>query len=136
MCCCAAPNVNGEPGYSWDGKHIGTHPVNPPDLQERDALLFDMPGRCGGMDSHSHHYRVVRGSGGVCLLARHGGGGVRIRLSLPRGLAWLDLTERQRGDRYWILNALYHAYADGLYKGRTEESDRWRACMRDPRDVW
>lgn len=24
MCCCAKPNVNGEPGYSWDGKSVST----------------------------------------------------------------------------------------------------------------
>jgi len=24
MCCCAKPNVNGEPGYSWDGKNVST----------------------------------------------------------------------------------------------------------------
>ena len=65
MCCCAKPNVNGEPGYSWDGKSISTRPVDPPMLEDGDVLLFDEPGRCGGMDSHCHHYRLVKSHGSL-----------------------------------------------------------------------
>lgn len=72
MCCCAKPNVNGELGYSWDGKNVSTRPVAAPTITDRDTLLFDEPGRCGGMDSHCHHYRLVKDIG-ISLLVRHGG---------------------------------------------------------------
>jgi hypothetical protein len=90
MCCCASPNVNGQPGYSWDGKSVSTQPVNPPALQERDILLFDEPGRCGGMDSHCHHYRVVKDGPWISLL-RHGGGDERMHLSLPNSKRGFDV---------------------------------------------
>jgi hypothetical protein len=94
MCMCAEPNINGQPGYSWDGKHIGTREVDPPELADGDVLLCDEPGRCGGLDSHCHHYRVVQHYGSVELLVRHGGGQERIRLSNARGIA-MHLWDRQ-----------------------------------------
>lgn len=58
MCCCGCPVVNGEPGYKWNPKDTPTvRPVDPPLLNDDDQLLRDEPGRCGGLDSHSHHYR-------------------------------------------------------------------------------
>lgn len=109
MCCCAIPNVNGEPGYSWDGKNVSTRPVDPPTLTDRDVLLFDEPGRCGGMDSHSHHYRLVSDIG-LHLLVKHGGGQERIRVSLPRGFSF---EGPDSNTRYWMLNAIFHASSDG-----------------------
>src|ERR1035437_10739478 len=100
MCCCAKPNINGEPGYSGDGQTINTRQVDPPALSDGDVLLFDEPGRCGGMDSHCHHYRLVKGCG-TELLVRHGGGDDRMRVSLPRGFS-LDTVDSNT--RYWILN--------------------------------
>lgn len=129
MCCCAKPNLNGEPGYSWDGKNVSTRPVNPPALADRDVLLFDEPGRCGGMDSHCHHYRLVKNSGHE-LLVRHGGGDERIRVSLPRGFT---LEAMDSNTRYWILNAMYHAYSDGRSDGTLSESLRWRKAHNDGR---
>jgi hypothetical protein len=47
-------------------------------LSEGDELIYDLPGRCGGMDSHCHHLRLVKAQfGGYALLMRHGGGDER-----------------------------------------------------------
>lgn len=129
MCCCAKPNINGEPGYSWDGKTIMTRQPNPPDLGDRDTLLFDEPGRCGGMDSHCHHYRLVKNSG-TSLLVRHGGGDERFRVSLPCGFSFESMDSNAR---YWILNAIYHASHDGRRVGAEKESSRWRKAVAEKR---
>jgi len=133
MCCCGTPNINGQFGYSWDGKNQSTHPINPPELLDGESLIFDEPGRCGGLDSHSHHYRVIARSMGLLVLAvRHGAGDDRVRLScartLLRPLAALDSTSR-----YWMLNAIYHAHADARRDARDEESARWRSAAVDKR---
>lgn len=131
MCCCARPNINGEPGYSWDGKTIGTRDPAPPALTDNDVLLFDEPGRCGGMDSHCHHYRLVRHIG-YDLLVRHGGGDERFRISLPRN--FFDALEAMDSNtRYWILNAIFHAYHDGTMAGLTEGAGRYRAAFAEGR---
>lgn len=133
MCCCAEPNVNGEPGYSWDGKAVGVRPVDPPALADGDELLFDEPGRCGGMDSHCHHYRLVKNYG-FALLVRHGGGDERVRLSLPRGTG-LDGPEwRMSSDtRYWMLNAMYHAHSEGRRSGRDATARTYADAFVDGR---
>lgn len=132
MCCCEKPTINGQPGYSWDGKTRYTRPVNPPDLEEGDELLFDEAGRCGGVDSHSHHLRVVRNRGGFCLLVRHGGGDERIGLGSTRmaidGLATLDSNAR-----YWLLLRLYHVQADAARHAREASDAGWRKAAAEKR---
>jgi hypothetical protein len=113
MCSCLQPNVNGTPGYSWDGKNVFTRPVDPPQLNDGDVLLFDEPGRCGGMDSHCHHYRLVKYAGSTQLLVRHGGGTERLHVSLPRGFSFNCVDSNTR---YWLLNAIYHAANDARRK--------------------
>ena len=130
MCCCSEPNENGQPGYSWDGKIVSTRPVNPPMLNDGDMLLFDEPGRCGGMDSHCHHYRLVKSAGGTMLLVQHGGGTERLRVSLPRGFS-LDCMDSNT--RYWILNAIYHASSDARRDSRDETSLEYRKAFVDGR---
>lgn len=137
MCCCDKPNVNGTPGYSWDGRAVGTYPVSPPALRERDELLMDEPGRCGGLDSHSHHYRLVSACG-LQLLVRHGGGDERVYISLPNGRngsgGALDALLALDSDaRYWFLNALYHAHADGRQDGAERASRAHREAFADGR---
>ncbi len=127
MCCCAKPNVNGQPGYSWDGKIEGIRPIDAPVLAENDVLLFDEPGRCGGLDSHCHHYRVVKG---MTLLVQHGGGCERVRLSLPRGFSF-DAVDSNT--RYWLLNALYHAHASGKRDGHNNASQEYRTAFAEGR---
>jgi hypothetical protein len=129
MCCCAKPNINGEPGYSWDGKTTGVYPVMPPDLKDGDVLLFDEPGRCGGTDSHSFHYRLVKNCG-LRLLVRHGGGDERFYLSLHE-TAGLEALDSNR--RYWLLNAIYHAHARGQRSGAEEERAHWTNAAAERR---
>ncbi len=130
MCCCAKPNINGEAGYSWDGKNIGTREPDPPSLQDGDVLLFDEPGRCGGMDSHCHHYRLVKLGGFVMLLVRHGGGEERIDVSFPRGFS---IGAMDSNTRYWILNAIYHASSKGRRFGSGATEREYRQAFAEGR---
>ena len=122
MCCCEKPTINGEPGCKMTYESSpSVYTPNPPALLEGDDLLFDEPGRCGGLDSHSHHFRLVRhGCGSVTLLVRHGGGDERIRLfphrDLPKILAGLDSTAR-----YWMLATIHSAHSDGSSDARERE---------------
>lgn len=134
MCCCKTANVNGTPGYSWDGKTFSTRPVDPPDPNGAN-ILFDEPGRCGGQDSHSYHYRIVGAASGACfptLLVKHGGGEETIRLSngkqVFRALEMLDSN-----GRYWLLNALYHAQSDARQAGREAIDSLWRRAAAEKR---
>lgn len=63
-------------------------------------------------------------------MVRHGGGGARVRLSLPRGF---DPAAIPDPARYWLLNALYHAYAEGIRTGRDMEGGRWRTAAAERR---
>jgi len=134
MCMCGKPVKNGEPGYSWDGKGTHVRKVNPPDLKEGEKLLHDEPGRCGGLDSHSFHYRVVKIREGrhadLAVLVRHGSGDERFDLDLTveAALAALDST-----GRYWMLNALYHAGEYAAQKASERESARWRQAAAEKR---
>lgn len=134
MCCCGQPVINGELGYRWQPTdRPSVRPVNPPATD--DNVLFDEPGRCGGQDSHCHHYRVVGASEGASfprLLVRHGGGDEEIHLSngkaVRQALAALDSN-----GRYWMLNALYHAYADAKRSAQESEAARWRQAAAEKR---
>lgn len=133
MCCCGKPIINGQPGYRWqpnDTPHV--REVNPPDLGEHDQLLYDEPGRCGGLDAHCHHYRIVTNFSSLFLLVRHGGGDERVRLSgtptFRDTLAALDSTAR-----YWMLHVIFHAHSDGTHKGHNTEAQRWRIAAAEKR---
>ena len=132
MCCCGKPTINGEQGYRWNepAGPTSVYPVNPPDLGEHDTLVWDEPGRCGGLDSHSHHYRVVKSLASVYLLVRHGGGDERVYLSptIMRPLSLVDSTAR-----YWILNTIYHAQANAARDARDKESFKWRMAIAEKR---
>lgn len=132
MCCCNTPNVNGELGYKWQPNDAPSiRRPDPPTTTDCDTLLYDEPGRCGGVDSHCHHYRLI---GGACtwLLYKHGGGEGSIRLSnslaLRPVLAGLDSNAR-----YWLFNAIYHAYADGQANGAGRADERWRQAAAEKR---
>ena len=134
MCMCGKAVKNGEPGYSWDGKGSGVKPVNPPDLAETDKLLFDEPGRCGGMDSHSHHYRVVLAQwGGLALLVRHGGGDERIELGGHKDGMVSALTALDSNQRYWILSRMYNAQHYAAMAATDREGARWRQAAAEKR---
>src|ERR1043166_5298780 len=83
MCMCGKPTINGQEGYSWDGKTVGIRQPDPPPL-DGDELLYDEPGRCvAGLDSHCHHLRLTKNGPCFYLLVRHGAGNERIRLHTP-----------------------------------------------------
>lgn len=134
MCCCGQPTKNGELGFRWNNPNAApsVRPVNPPALIDGDTLLFDEPGRCGGIDSHCHHYRVVRHGGTVWLLVRHGGGDQRIRMS--NGSKFVEGIANVDSDiRYWLLNAMYHAQHDAMYLARQDERQKWQMAAVDKR---
>lgn len=133
MCCCEQPTINGQPGYKWQPTdNPSIRPPQPPTIQNEDVLLFDEPGRCGGIDSHSHHYRVVQEYGTLFLLVRHGGGDERIRLSLYKKQpeVFIHLSSNAR---YWLLNAIYHAYSDGKRRGDEAATSEWRTAAIEKR---
>lgn len=132
MCCCGQPNVNGTSGaYSWDGHSFSTRPVNPPDLGETDKLLYDEPGRCGGIDSHSHHFRLVRSGSYRCLLVRHGGGDERMALGCASGQINLDALDSD--GRYWLFHTLYAARRDAAEWARETTTAHWRKAAAEKR---
>jgi hypothetical protein len=133
MCCCDKPTVNGELGYKWQPNDVPmVRRPHAPGLQEGQSLLHDEPGRCGGLDSHCHHYRVVKWYSGIYLLVRHGGGDECFRLCTTKSL--LDaLTALDSTGRYWLLNALYHAYSDGKKAGIDKTDNYWRTAAADGR---
>jgi hypothetical protein len=134
MCCCDKPTVNGELGYKWNQPNAapGRYPVNPPPLEEGDTLLFDEPGRCGGLDSHCHHFRVVKHSSSLYLLVRHGGGDERMRLYCHKGLADM-LGSMDSTTRYWILASIHSADHDARREARETESYSWRKAAAEGR---
>lgn len=138
MCRCGKPTINGQPGYCWNGRNPGdgnpanVYPVNPPALAEGDTLIHDEPGRCGGIDSHSYHFRVVQAycGGGRYLLVRHGGGDARIRLRHD-ALKCVDAMDSTT--RYWMLQAIYHLHSDAARDARDAERSRWAGAAAQKR---
>lgn len=136
MCACNQPTINGEPGYSWDGKTVGIRQPNPPALADGDQLLYDCPGRCGGLDGHSHHFRLVKAQyGGTCLLVSHGGGDERIPLGCVADVAaqhgvWQTLGDNQR---YWMLYSIYSAHQSAARASREAERAVWTRAAAEKR---
>lgn len=133
MCMCGKPTINGQFGYVWNGQQsAGTYPVNPPALAEGDVIIYDEPGRCGGMDSHSHHILVVRARIGYDMLIRHGGGDERIDLS--GGKMWVDALEALDSNaRYWLLLAMYHSQYYAAKNARELTNRDWRKAAAEKR---
>lgn len=131
MCCCGKPTINGQDGYKWNKPDGPTsiYPVNPPMLEENDRLLADEPGRCGGSDSHHLHLRLVKNCG-LALLAKHGGGEERFRLSGPIADTLLGLDSNAR---YWLLAAMYQAHLDGEHQARSATASTWRKAAAEKR---
>lgn len=134
MCCCGKPNKNGEPGYSWDGKSFSTRQVDPPDMEESDTLLHDEPGRCGGLDSHCHHLRLVRRRyDGLTLLVRHGGGDECLTLRDYNATLEKTLAAMDSDSRYWALLAILRTAKERSLLARSEESLCWRTAIAEGR---
>lgn len=134
MCCCGRPTINGEPGaYSWDGKTRGTRPPNPPDLREGDELLYDEPGRCGGIDAHSHHFRLVKGRYGYALLVRHGGGDDSFDLGITAKLCLGSLASLDSNARYWLMHTIYSTWRDATGLAASRSNAEWRIAAAENR---
>jgi len=132
MCCCDKPNVNGELGYKWQpNDRPSVRRPDPPILTGHDTLLHDEPGRCGGQDSHCHHYRVIGGTW-LALLYKNGGGEGRIRLSNSKAMRPI-LDALDSNGRYWLLNSIYHAYDDGKMNGAGRMDEEWRRAAVEKR---
>lgn len=130
MCCCKEPNVNGEPGYSWDGRTFVTRQPDPPTIYDEDELLTDDPGRCGGCDSHAYHFRVVRRDGDVLLLVKHGAGEEAIRLGGWR-VGTRYLVEMDADDRYWLLQLLYNVQSEQKRDAIAVNDAKWRRAAAE-----
>lgn len=131
MCMCEKPTINGEPGYSWDGKSVSVRQPAPPQLQEGDALIYDLPGRCGhGCDSHCHHFRVVKNHT-YALLVCHGGGEERIELGSRHGVKVLESLDDE--GRYWFLQMLYHVQAHASRVAAGKVGQRWLKAAAEKR---
>lgn len=143
MCCCQKPTLNGQPGYSWDGKAAGTRKPYPPEVPEGWTILYDEPGRCGPtvggavvrIDHHCHHYRVVRDDiGSTHVLVQHGGGREEIgdtynAAKLARLLAVLPDSDA----RFYALMAWDGVISNAKSAARESEAHRWRAAIADGR---
>lgn len=133
MCCCGQPVINGQPGFKWQpGDHPSVYPAMPPELVESDVLIADEPGRCGGIDCHSHHYRLVAYGSCWSLLVRHGGGDERIRLSRTE---WLKqaIAASDSNARYWLFHTIYSAYRNGVETGGEVIAAKWRKAAAEKR---
>jgi hypothetical protein len=135
MCCCGKPTINGELGYRWNNPNgpAGVHPINAPLVKDDETILYDEPGRCGGTDSHSHHYRIIKPRfGPSTLLVRHGGGDERYSLgygdTMVKSLESMDSTAR-----YWMLDALYHVVREAMTEARDKEAAKWRTAAANGR---
>lgn len=133
MCCCGKPVINGQPGYSWDGKGFSVRQVDPPDLKDGEELLYDGPGRCGGIDSHCHHFRVTRQGPFYYLLVRHGGGDERIRLCGSRDATVKAILALADNDCYWMLQLVYSTAHHESHCAVEEGNQKWRRAAAEKR---
>lgn len=133
MCCCGQPIINGQMGYKWQPNDTPSiRKPYPPATQEDEIVLFDEPGRCGGMDAHSHHYQVIKWLSSYHLVVQHGGGRESFRLSTTKHFLSM-LESLDTNTRYWLLHALYHAYSDGEKRGQENTSSYWRSAAAEKR---
>jgi hypothetical protein len=132
MCCCGTPTINGQSGYRWQPNDApSVRPVNAPALIDGETLIRDEPGRCGGMDSHCHHYRLVSsGHGRYTIIVRHGGGDERIPIHYPE----MDAISRMDSTScYWIMRAIQGAHSAGKSEAKQETNMKWRQAAAESR---
>jgi hypothetical protein len=133
MCACGKPTINGVDEYSWDGESRFIRNVDPPALNEDDMLIFDLPGRCGAIDAHSHHFRVVIQRKAVVLLVRHGGGDERIPMPDYAGVVIDSLGSMSESNQYWFVYSIYSAVRHESRGVEIELNAKWRQAFVDKR---
>lgn len=142
MCCCEKPNVNGQPGYKWQPEDTPrVRHVDPPVLDEGDTLIYDEPGRCGGLDWHYQHFRVVkpRFDSRYWVYVRNGCGDTRFplptkgdaRRSIGDIVSILETINSN--SRFLILDALYTAHEEGGRKATDAANQKWRKAAAEKR---
>ena len=132
MCCCNKPSINGKNEYSWDGKSSSIRKPYFAELEDGDELIRDLPGRCGGIDSHSHDLRIVRRKiMGLYLLVHHGGGTERIPLHAYGCEAFIEAMSDN--DCYWMMRTLHGVQSDAARLARDKESYKWRQAAAEKR---
>ncbi len=133
MCCCGKSTINGQPdAYSWDGKVFFTRQLDPPELTEEQALIYDGPGRCGATDSHSFHYRLVKSYSVYELLVQHGGGRESIRLSWSEVMINL-FNSLDENSKYWLLNSIYHTVHREVQQAKVTTRNEWSNAFVEKR---
>lgn len=134
MCCCNKPNVNGTVGaYSWDGKSYSTRQPSPPELLEGEELLCDEPGRCGGLDCHSHHFRLVRSHHDYLVVVRHGGGDERVSLGTLGRLLCPSFNMLDSNGRYWLMHTIYSTHGDAHRASAERTAYIWQKAVVEKR---
>lgn len=144
MCMCihvgGKPNINGQHGYCWNNANaVGIHPINPPELRDGETLIFDEPGRCGGVDAHSHHFRLVfeaYGNGSAALLVRNGGGEERFPIAkwMPALQPLIDsMRQMDTHGRYWAIHLLYSIHRKATDEAMSAERSKWIKAAREKR---
>jgi hypothetical protein len=134
MCYCDKPTVNGEPGTRMTFESApGIYQPNPPDFTANETLVYDEPGRCGGIDSHSHHYRLCETRGRYYLRVRHGGGDDAVPLSLYGNGLKEAIAALDSNARYWLFNTIYSAHREAEKRGAELEDYRWRLAAAQKR---
>ena len=133
MCCCEKPNVNGQAGYKWNfDDNARIRPVDPPDADGAE-IIFDEPGRCGGIDSHSYHFRLIKEHGAISLLVRHGAGDEKIEY-ISNSRAFVSALNNLDSDgRYWVMLAMFHAQKDAARNAKAIESVNWSRAAAEKR---
>lgn len=131
MCCCGKAVINGEEGYSWDGKTFSIRKPWYPELQEGDDLIRDLPGRCGGVDSHSFDLRLVNARFyGATLLVQSGLGTTRLNLHCRKLEIFKSLSD---DDCYWLLMMIYHTQFDSASAAQEREAAKWSKAAASKR---
>lgn len=134
MCCCGKPTINGTLGYKWQPNDTPqVREAIPPAIASDEVLLFDEPGRCGGIDSHSHHYRLVKHYSRYILRVAHGGGEDCVQLSLYGNGFKEMITALDSNTRYWLLNEFYRLASDARREGEQNEAAKWRKAAAEKR---
>lgn len=134
MCCCGKPTINGQPNaYSWDGKSYSTRLPHAPTLRDGDELLHDEPGRCGGLDCHSHHFRLVKCYGSYDVLVQHGGGDERFSLGVVGQRLVPSFDALDSNGRFWLMHTLYSIRASTQRETGEKVAQFWRKAAVEKR---
>ena len=141
MCCCQKPNQNGKPGYSWDGKNIGTRNISAPSIPDGATLVYDEPGRCSPMldgnpykvDHHCHHYRIYKGDYGHVAVVEHGMGRVEFMESYDVDRLVPLMRSMDSDARFIVLMTFEHTWNSSAHDATTRENAKWRIAAAEKR---